>query len=246
MQKKLAALDALLYAEIERKRKAPEGDDLLGMLLAARYEDGSAMTDEQIRDQLVSLILAGHETMAVTLAWAMHWILADRSVQGRIEEEFAAAEDVSRLPFLDAVCNETLRIYPIQPVVMRYLLEPVGFAGYEVPTGCFVGAATTLVHMNPAIWTDPTRFRPERFLERKPEMSEFFPFGGGARRCLGANFALLEMKVVIVTLLREFRLKLKTTETPRPVRQSTVTGPSGGVAIAVERKAAAAQGHRAA
>ena len=242
--RKLDALDKLLYAEIAIKRSAPGGDDLLSMLCEARYDDGSAMGDRQIRDQLVSLILAGHHTMAVTLAWAMHWIMADPAVRSRLEAEINGAADVSRLPYLDAVCNETLRIYPIQPVVMRYLLQPIEFAGYQLPAGSFVGAATTLTHMDPRIWPEPRTFRPERFLEKKPDMAEFFPFGGGARRCLGANFALYEMKVVIATLLKEFRLTLRSTETPRPVRQSTVTGPSGGVMISVQPRPAQATAER--
>jgi cytochrome P450 len=231
VERRLAELDALLYAQIAERRARPAGVDLLSLLVAARYDDGSALSDAQIRDQLMSLILAGHETMAVTLAWAMHWILAERGVRARLDEELRGAEDVGRLPYLDAVCKETLRIYPIQPIVMRHLLEPMDFAGYEMPAGAFVGAATTLVHMDPAIYPEPEKFCPERFLAGGPGMAEFFPFGGGARRCIGAAFALYEMKVVLATLRREFPFHLVSTATPRPIRQSTVTGPSGGVEL---------------
>jgi cytochrome P450 len=229
---RLDELDVLLNAQIVERRGQTGGDDLLSMLIEARYDDGTALTDLQIRDQLVSLILAGHETMAVTLAWAMHWLLTDREVRARLDEELGAAgDDVLALPFLDAVCKETLRIYPIQPVVMRQLLEPADFAGFALPAGAFVGAATTLVHMDPAIYPEPEKFRPERFLGPSPGGSEFFPFGGGARRCLGATLAMAELKIVLATLLREFRFRPVDPRTPRPVRQSTVTGPSGGVEL---------------
>lgn len=232
VQKRLGELNVLLHAQIAERRAHPGEDDLLSMLIEARYDDGSALTDAQIRDQLVSLILAGHETMAVTLAWAMHWVLTEREVRGQLDAELASAgEDVLGLPYLDAVCKETLRIYPIQPVVMRHLLQPAEFAGRELPAGAFVGAATTLVHMDPTLYPQPGKFDPARFLGRGPGAAEFFPFGGGARRCLGATLAMAELKIVLATLLREFNFRALDHRTPRPVRQSTVTGPQGGVEL---------------
>jgi cytochrome P450 len=231
VERRLAELDVLLYQQIAERRARPAGEDLLSLLIAARYDDGSALSDAQIRDQLMSLILAGHETMAVTLAWGMHWILAEPAVRARLDAELATDGDPGRIPYLDAVCKETLRIYPIQPIVMRHLLEPLEVAERALPAGSFVGAATTLVHMDPALYPEPERFRPERFLEHAPSTAEFFPFGGGARRCLGAAFALYEMKVVLATLCREFRFRLASPSLPRPIRQSTVMGPSGGVPL---------------
>jgi cytochrome P450 len=236
-QRAMADLDALFYAQIAARRADPHGDDMLGLLLEARYDDGQPMSDTAIRDQLMSLVLAGHETMAVTLSWGLHWILSDAEVRGRLTAEVDGADDdrVGMLPYLDAVCKETLRIYPIQPVVMRHCLKPVSFAGCTVPAGSFVGAATTLVHMDPAIYPEPERFRPERFLAGKsPSISEFFPFGGGVRRCIGAAFATQEMKLVLATLLREHHFVPTFEGTPRPVRQSTVTGPEGKVPLRYE------------
>lgn len=240
VERKLAALDALLYRQIAARRAEAGGEDLLSLLVSARSEDGRGYSDAQIRDQLVSLILAGHETMAVTLAWAMHWVLALPEVRARVDEELAGAGDeLAGLPYLDAVCKETMRIWPIQPIVMRHLLEPLELGGTLLPAGSFVGAAATLAHMDPALWPEPERFRPERFLEGEVPANAYFPFGGGARRCLGAAFSLHEMKVVIATLLREFPLRLRSSATPRPVRQSTVMGPGGGVPLLLDRPAAA-------
>lgn len=112
---------------------------------------------------------------------------------------------------------------------MRHLLTPTRFAGYDLPAGAFVGAAATLVHMDPALYPDPERFDPDRFADGSRPLGEFFPFGGGARRCLGASFAMLELKTVIAVLLREYRLRLVDRATPKPVRRSTVTGPQGDV-----------------
>jgi cytochrome P450 len=222
VRRRLAELDALFYAQIARRRAQGGGDDLLSQLIATRRPDGSPLSDLELRDQLMSFVLAGHETMAVTLAWALHWTLTLPGVRERLDDE----------AYLDAVCRETLRIYPIQPVVMRHLLEPTEFGGHQVPAGAWLGVATTLVHMDPAIFREPERFSPERFLAARPRSGgEFFPFGGGARRCIGAAMANQEIKSVLGVLLGEYRLRALDTATPQPVRVSTVTGPKGGVPL---------------
>jgi cytochrome P450 len=232
VQRRLAELDALFYEQIRLRRAGGEGDDILGQLIEARYADGRALTDGELRDQLMSFVLAGHETMAVTFAWALHWVLSSAEVRERLEQELAGAgDDVNDLPYLEMVCRETLRIYPIQPVVMRHLLEPTRFAGYDLPAGAFVGAAATLVHMDPERYPDPERFDPDRFADAARPLGDFFPFGGGARRCLGAAFAMQELKTVIAVLLREYRLELIDPATPKPARRSTVTGPRGDVPL---------------
>jgi len=223
VERRLAALDRLFHDEIAARRRRGPGPDLLWMLLEARYEDGRAMTDRQLRDQLMSLALAGHETMAVTFAWALHWIGTLPDVRRRLEDGDEA--------YLDAVCKETLRIYPIQPIVMRHLLTDAELAGRRLPAGGFVGAATTLVHMDPDLYPEPERFWPDRFLGKSYGTAEYFPFGGGARRCIGANMALAELKIVLGTIVREFRLRCVDPATPPPARQSTVTGPRGGVPL---------------
>jgi cytochrome P450 len=235
VERRMAELDGLFYAQIARRRAEGEGgDDLLGQLIAARRPDGAPLTDLELRDQLMSFVLAGHETMAVTLAWALFWTLSLPAVRARLEAELAGSgDDVAGLEYLDAVCRETLRIYPIQPIVMRHLLEPVTFAGHELPAGAFIGVAATLVHMDPSIFTDSESFKPERFIEARKARpaGEYFPFGGGARRCIGAAMATQEMKTVLAVLLRDHRLRLLDTATPAPVRVSTVTGPRGGVPL---------------
>jgi len=170
--------------------------------------------------------------MAVTLAWALFWTLSHADVRARLEAELAGSgDDVAGLEYLDAVCRETLRIYPIQPIVMRLLLEPVTFSGHELPAGAFIGVAATLVHMDPMIFSDPESFKPERFTaaRRARPAGEYFPFGGGARRCIGAAMATQEMKLAV--LLRDHRLRLVRPALPDPVRVSTVTGPRGGVPL---------------
>jgi cytochrome P450 len=238
VQRRLAELDALFYKQIHARRaRGDGGEDLLGQLIAARRPDGAPLSDLELRDQLMSFVLAGHETMAVTLAWALFWTLSLPDVHARLQAELAdAGEEVNDLPYLDAVCRETLRIYPIQPIVMRHLLEPVQFAGHELPEGAFIGVAATLVHMNPEIFSEPERFEPNRFIEsrRARPAGEYFPFGGGARRCIGAAMATQEMKTVLAVLLRDYRLRVTDTATPAPVRVSTVTGPRGGVPLVYE------------
>ena len=227
VQRRMADLDALFYAQIARRRAEGGGDDLLSQLIAARRPDGEPLSDLELRDQLMSFVLAGHETMAVTIAWGLHWTLSRPDVRDRLDDD----------AYLEAVCKETLRIYPIQPVVMRELLAPAEFDGYTVPAGAWLGVATTLVHMDPRIFNEPERFSPERFLDARPRSGgEFFPFGGGARRCIGAAMANQELKTVLSVLLGDYRLHALSTVTPKPVRVSTVTGPEGGVPLRYEGK----------
>ena len=229
-QRRMAELDALFYEQIRARRAQGDGgEDLLGQLIAARRPDGEPLSDLELRDQLMSFVLAGHETMAVTLAWALYWTLSLPDVRDALVAEL---DEGSEGPYLDAVCRETLRIYPIQPIVMRHLLEPVEFAGSTLPAGAFIGVAATLVHMDPAIFPEPERFKPERFLQTRGRSGgEYFPFGGGARRCLGAAMAMQEMKTVLAVLHGEYRLALADPALPAPVRVSTVTGPGGGVPL---------------
>ena len=247
-QRRLAELDRLFYAQIERRRaRGTGGTDILGHLLQARYPDGRPLSDQQVRDQLMSYVLAGHETTSVTVAWALHWVLTRHDVRERLGQELAGADGhVSQLPYLDAVCKETMRIYPIQPIVMRHLLEPVEFAGHELAARSFIGAATTLVHMDPGLYPDPERFDPGRFMGSGHGPGEYFPFGGGARRCLGAEFATLELKIILSVLLGEYRLRCLDSATPVPARHSTVTGPRGGVPLAYDGPVSPAGGPRAA
>lgn len=235
-QKNKKALDSLLEAEIDRRRAHQElGDDILSLLVASQYEDGTPMDKNHIRDELNTLLFAGHETTAVMLAWTFFWLHKVPSTLEKLRAELktagpnATAEALSKLPYLEAICNETLRMYPIVPVTMRQLKVPVDVLGYQLPVGAKVAIGTGWVHMDPATYPEPETFRPERFLERTYGPHEFLPFGGGNRRCLGAAFAQYEMKLVIAQLLGGAEFRLTTNTPPRFERRNAIVGPKGGV-----------------
>jgi len=201
-----AAADALIYDEIRRRRDDPatvDRDDVLSILLQARDEDGNAMTDEELRDELVTLLLAGHETTATSISWAFDLLLHHPDKLARLREEVAAGQD----EYLDAVIKETLRIRPVVPGVVRKLTAPVELRGYEIPAGTRVAPNIYLTHMNPAVYPEPKRFLPERFLGNGADTYSWIPFGGGIRRCLGASFALYEMKIVIPAILNRVEIE---------------------------------------
>ena len=224
----------MVREEIAARRDAP-GEDILSLMLAARYDDGEAMTDPQIRDELLTLLAAGHETTAIALAWAMYWLHRDPAALERLRAELATLGDepdpeaIAQLPYLEAVCNETLRLYPIVPLAPRTLRQPMTLGEHEIPAGVNVGACTVLVHRHPALYPDPDSFRPERWLARKFAAWEFTPFGGGIRRCIGAAFAVYEMKQVLAAILPRHRLRLADDAAIGPARRNITLGPRGGV-----------------
>jgi cytochrome P450 len=183
-------VDELLRAEIRRRRAAGDpGDDVLSLLVGARHDDGSAMSEDEIRDELLTLLVAGHETTATALSWALERLSRHPAAWERLR---TGDED-----YLDAVVKETLRLRPVLPIVLRKLREPMEIGGFELPAGVSVAPCIHLVHRRPDVYPDPHAFRPERFLERPAGTYTWIPFGGGVRRCLGAGFALLEMKLVL-------------------------------------------------
>jgi cytochrome P450 len=200
--------DAMLYDEIERRRRETNGGppgDVLGLLLAARDEDGEPLTDRELRDELITLLLAGHETTATSIGWAFERLLRTPAALERLTEEVRAGDGSD---YVDAVIKETLRVRPVVPEVFRAITERTELGGYEFEAGTQFAAAILLVQYDPELYPpDPQAFRPERFLEGAPEGYTFIPFGGGVRRCLGASFALLEMKVVIETIVRRAGLR---------------------------------------
>ncbi len=231
-------LSVVIYAEIEKRRRSgASGADILSLMLAARHEDGSAMTDEELRDELLTLLFAGHETTGIALAWAVYWLLRNPDCMTRLLAEIDALgknpepEQIVRLPYLDAVVSETLRLHPIVPDVPRKLTRPFEINGYVLPAGIGIAVATAMLHTRPDLYPNPEQFKPERFLERKYSPFEFTPFGGGARRCLGAAFATYEMKIVLATLLSHHRLVLAETAEVRPGRRNVVLGPATGVHV---------------
>ncbi|MGD2046646.1 MAG: cytochrome P450 [Gemmatimonadota bacterium] len=231
-----AELDRLLYEQIEGTRGHTAGrDDILSLMIDARYEDGGAMTDEHIRDELRTLLMAGHETTAITLAWALYAVHRHPSVKSRLLAEVdalgsdPAPEELARLPYLNAVIDETLRLFPVVDSVFRRLLKPWSFGGYELPAGVGVGAAILLVHHREDLYPEPETFRPDRFLDGKPRPHEYLPFGGGNRRCIGAAFSHYESCVALATVLREFELELREPGEVAAERRNVTMGPKGGV-----------------
>ncbi|MBJ6762579.1 cytochrome P450 [Myxococcaceae bacterium JPH2] len=239
-QRALQKLDAVVYEEIAERRKASGGEDILSLLLAARHEDGTGLTDPEVRDELLSLVTAGHETTAIALSWALYWVHRQPEVRERLLAELdalsvdATPDAIAALPYLDAVCSETLRLYPIIPEVTRLLRKPLVLGGYTVPEGMGVGAITALAHMREDTFPSAEAFNPERFLARTYSPFEFMPFGGGARRCIGVAFAMYEMKLVLAAILRRYALRLETDAPVRPVRRSVPVGPRGGVVMRLE------------
>ena len=241
-------LDALLFAEIAERRANPDPtrSDVLNMLLEMRDENGAALTDEELRDELMTIVFAGHETTATALAWAVYWVHREREVLGRLTDELVAADldgdpvGTFRLPYLTAVCNETLRLYPVAMLTFpRWPIGPVDFGGYALPAGTLIMGNIYLLHQDPELYPDPKTFRPERFLERKYSQFEFMPFGAGSRRCVGMALAQFELKLVLAALLKSRALELTGPEVV-PQRRGVTLGPKGGVQAIVTKRCSAA------
>ncbi len=241
-------VDELLFGEIATRRRADVAgrSDVLSLLVQARDEDGRLLDDQALRDELVTILLAGHETTATALAWAVSHVLAHPDVRRRLHDELRGAgpapldpQRVTRLEYLDAVCRETLRLTPILPIVGRRLTRPMRLGGVDLPAGAVAAPCIYLAHRRVERWPEPERFRPERFLESKPTPYEFFPFGGGVRRCLGMAFALAEMKIVLAEVLTRVELTAAPGYQVRVVRRSVTLAPSEGMPVVVERRAAA-------
>jgi cytochrome P450 len=198
---------------------------VLSLLLAARDEDGEPLTDRELRDQLVTMLLAGHETTASSLAWAFERLVHNPEVMARLRAELEAGDRT----YLDAVIKETLRSRPVGPHVARKLKAPLAVDGYELPEGTVVAAGIYLVHHSPRLYPEPEAFRPERFLDGAPEPYAWIPFGGGVRRCLGSGLATMEMQEVITTVLGEVELRAPNPEPERfDVAGITLTPSRGG------------------
>jgi cytochrome P450 len=226
-------VDRLLFEEIEQRRSDSELErrsDILTLLLSARDEAGEPLTDGELRDELITLLLAGHETTATSIGWAFERLLRTPAALERLTREVEAGESSD---YLDAVIKETLRVRPVVPEVFRAPTEPVELGGYRFAPGTQVAASIVLVQLDPELYPpDPDAFRPERFLDGAPEPYTWVPFGGGVRRCLGAAFATLEMKVVIATILSRARLRAPRARDERiRFRGVTLLPSRGGEAI---------------
>ena len=188
-------VDKLLLAEIARRRNEPgmDRDDILSLLIGARDERGEPLSDEHLRDELMTMLVAGHETTATALAWSLERLARSPATLDRLEAELDAGRD----GYLDATVSETLRVRPVVPFALRELTEPMRIGGFDLPAGTRAAPCGWLLHRRPDIYPDPDAFRPERFLEAPPGTYTWIPFGGGTRRCLGASFSMFEMKHVL-------------------------------------------------
>jgi len=247
-----ARINQLLQDQIDdaRSRGAEGREDILAMLLRARDEGGRPLTDQELKEELVTLLVAGHETSATALAWALRWLLPDRGLCERLQGEVegmvsggALSPDlVARNEFLDGVVKEALRLIPVIPLVGRVMQKPLSLLGYEVPVGAMVAPSIYLIHHRPELYPDPHRFHPDRFRTFRPAAWEFIPFGGGFRRCIGAAFAVFEMKMVLAVIFRRLRLKLAPGYSPKMIRRSITITPSEGLPVVISSRAPAQAG----
>ncbi len=204
----LDTLDAAIYDELDRRRAQAdlsERTDILSLLLQARDEDGEAMTDDELRDELVTLLLAGHETTATSVAWAIERLVRYPRKLARLLAEIDAGGEER---YMTAVVNETLRVRPVVPVVARRLEADLEVGGRVLPAGTRVTPSIWLTNRSSRVYANPRRFEPERFLEGAPDTFAWIPFGGGIRRCIGASFAQLEMRLMLRTMLAELEPSL--------------------------------------
>jgi cytochrome P450 len=229
-----AALDEFIYEEIAARRAAPdreERDDVLSLLLGARHDDGSRMSDEELRDELVTVIGAGHETTATALAWAMERLLRTPRVLARLRESIAAGED----DYLDATVKETLRARPVISDIARKLTAPARIGDYELPAGTFVLPAIAALHYREDLFPAPQEFRPERFLDGRADTYAWIPFGGGIRRCIGAAFAQYEMRIILGTILERADLSAPDPKPERAKVRHITLAPGKGARVVLDR-----------
>ncbi|HBW56384.1 MAG TPA: cytochrome P450 [Oscillatoriales bacterium UBA8482] len=231
-------IDDLLYMEIRERRENPDKSrqDMLSLMIAARDEAGNPMTDQELRDELLTLLFAGHETTATAMSWALYWIYRQPEVHKKLIQELkslpanAESMDIFRLPYLTAVCQETLRIYPVGMLTFaRSNKESVDLMGYQLPPKTPVVGCIYLTHRREDLYPQAEQFKPERFLERKFSPYEFLPFGGGSRLCIGMALAQYEMKLVLATILLNYQLNLLEKQSVKAVRRGVTLAPKGGI-----------------
>jgi cytochrome P450 family 135 len=225
-----AELDAFIYEEIADRRAAEDGaerDDVLSLLLAAEHDDGSPMSDRELRDELVTVLGAGHETTATALAWAFERLLRTPRAMTRLRESVDAGED----DYVDATIKEALRARPVIVDVARKLSAPAEVGGYELPAGTFVLPAIAAMHYREDLFPEPFEFRPERFIDGKADTYAWIPFGGGVRRCVGAAFAQYEMRVVMKTILERTELRAPDPAPERVKLRNITLAPGKGTRV---------------
>jgi cytochrome P450 len=232
LEKQLREIDDLLYAEIAERRAEQgfeERDDILSVLMAARYEDGSGLPDVDLRDQLLTLLLAGHETTATALAWTFDLLLRHAEPRQRLIDSLEAGED----DYLRATIAESLRLRPVVPLAGRRLSTELSVDGLTLPAGTDVTPAIWLTHTRADVYPEPFAFRPERFLEEAPDTYAWIPFGGGVRRCLGAAFSEFEMRIVLREVLTRCELRKASPAPERVGRRSLTLSPKQGTPVVI-------------
>lgn len=240
--KQKRAIRDILQQECERRRKHPDtlGKDILSLMIEARYEDGQPMSDAEIRDELMTMLFAGHETTASSLAWSFYWLHRLPEVGRKLQTELNSLTEnvdftaITKLPYLNAVVSETLRLNPVVPVIGRQLKEPFELMGYHLEVGTLLFISIYLTHQREDIYSEPQKFKPERFIEQEFPPYEYLPFGGGNRRCLGYAFALFEMKLVLATILSRVELELLDNRPLKSARRGFTFTPEGGVKMKVK------------
>ena len=232
------AIDELIYQEIATRRTEDlsQRQDILSLMMTAKDEAGEAMKDSELRDELMTLMLAGHETTATAIAWSLYWVHRYPEIKAKLRAEIASLGtdpdpmELAKLPYLDAVCKETLRIYPVAMLTFpRTVLEPTELMGYKLEVGQTLMGCIHLLHQREDIYPEPRKFKPERFLEREFSAYEFFPFGGGKRRCIGEALAKLELKLVLATIISHYELELESDRPEVPARRGVTLAPKTGV-----------------
>lgn len=248
---RLGAIDAILFDEIAAARRLPQAQlaarsDILALLVAARYDDGQALPDDVLRDHLMTLLVGGHETTATALTWAVDCALRHPGTLERMRAEAVDvlgddatldAARVKQLAFIGAVINESMRLYPIAWTVPRALVVPTTLVGYALPAGTMVAPSIFQTQRDARHWPEPNAFRPERFLDGKPSVYQFFPFGAGVWRCLGAQFAEYEMRVVLARIVASVDLALAGDAPTRPVMRGLTIAPDNGLPVRIRRRA---------
>jgi cytochrome P450 len=231
----LREVDELLYAEIAEHRSKPdlaEREDILSMLMLSEFEDGGSMDDKELRDQLMTLLLAGHETTATALAWTFDLLLRHRAPMQRLRDSLQAGED----DYLRATISESLRLRPVIPLAGRRLAAPLVADGLELPVGTDVTPAIWLTHTRADIYPEPFAFQPERFLESAPDTYGWIPFGGGIRRCIGASFAEFEMRIVLREVLTRCDLRKASPNAEKTGRRNITLSPKDGTPVVIEAR----------
>jgi len=235
----------LIYEEIQERRENPDPShtDILSLLMVAQDEEGQPMSDQELHDELLTLLVAGHETTATAIAWAFYWIHKIPSVRVKLLAELdnltpnTDASTIFKLPYLNAVCCETLRIYPVgMSTFPRQVKTPISLSGYKLPVDTILLGSIYLTHHREDLYPEPHLFRPERFLEQQFSPYEYLPFGGGARRCIGLAFAQLEMKLAIAQILSNYELELINTKDVKPKRRGLVTGPDHPIRMKIKSR----------